>query len=255
MSTTAPPARSPLPDSTEQLGEQAWIEVIQKMDEVYNDLLQYEVALEEKNAALEESHQFIESVLTSMSDILIVCDRHGSIEEVNSSLCHFAGKTSEELLHKPLFDLFADEAERAKARELFSRFAREGVHDCELFLRAGEVKKDYADLLRRADAIFIEELRKTVDEKTGKNWYDLTSQAFAVFLPVKSVGVMGDGRTYEYVVALRAVQTQDFMTAHWAHLPYELLGNVSNRIINEVRGINRVVYDVSGKPPATIEWE
>lgn len=138
MSTTAPPARSPLPDSTEQLGEQAWIEVIQKMDEVYNDLLQYEVALEEKNAALEESHQFIESVLTSMSDILIVCDRHGSIEEVNSSLCHFAGKTSEELLHQPLFDLFADEAERAKARELFSRFAREGVHDCELFLRAGD---------------------------------------------------------------------------------------------------------------------
>jgi GMP synthase (glutamine-hydrolysing) len=83
----------------------------------------------------------------------------------------------------------------------------------------------------------------------------LTSQAFAVFLPVKSVGVMGDGRTYEYVVALRAVQTLDFMTAHWAHLPHELLGHVSNRIINEVRGINRVVYDISGKPPATIEWE
>ena len=119
----------------------------------------------------------------------------------------------------------------------------------------GEVKKEYADLLRRADAIFIEELRNTVDPETGKNWYDLTSQAFAVFLPVKSVGVMGDGRTYEYVVALRAVQTLDFMTAHWAHLPYDLLGKVSNRIINEVRGINRVVYDVSGKPPATIEWE
>jgi GMP synthase (glutamine-hydrolysing) len=119
----------------------------------------------------------------------------------------------------------------------------------------GEVRRDFADLLRRADAIFIEELRNTVDEATGKNWYDLTSQAFAVFLPVKSVGVMGDGRTYEYVVALRAVQTLDFMTAHWAHLPYELLGKVSNRIINEVRGINRVVYDVSGKPPATIEWE
>jgi GMP synthase (glutamine-hydrolysing) len=119
----------------------------------------------------------------------------------------------------------------------------------------GEVKKDFADLLRRADAIFIEELRKTVDENSGKTWYELTSQAFAVFLPVKSVGVMGDGRTYEYVVALRAVQTQDFMTAHWAHLPHELLGKVSNRIINEVRGINRVVYDVSGKPPATIEWE
>jgi GMP synthase (glutamine-hydrolysing) len=119
----------------------------------------------------------------------------------------------------------------------------------------GEVKKDFADLLRRADAIFIEELRSTIDEASGKSWYDLTSQAFAVFLPVKSVGVMGDGRTYEYVVALRAVQTQDFMTAHWAHLPHDLLGRVSNRIINEVRGINRVVYDISGKPPATIEWE
>jgi GMP synthase (glutamine-hydrolysing) len=118
----------------------------------------------------------------------------------------------------------------------------------------GEVKKNYADLLRRADAIFIEELRAAVDEE-GRSWYDKTSQAFAVFLPVKSVGVMGDGRTYEYVVALRAVQTQDFMTAHWAHLPHELLGKVSNRIINEVRGINRVVYDISGKPPATIEWE
>jgi GMP synthase (glutamine-hydrolysing) len=112
----------------------------------------------------------------------------------------------------------------------------------------GEVKHEYADLLRQADAIFIDELR-------AADWYDKTSQAFAVFLPVKSVGVMGDGRTYEYVVALRAVQTQDFMTAHWAELPHSLLGKVSNRIINEVRGINRVVYDISGKPPATIEWE
>ncbi|MEA3118224.1 MAG: hypothetical protein QOI13_1494, partial [Paraburkholderia sp.] len=119
----------------------------------------------------------------------------------------------------------------------------------------GELKRDFADLLRRADAIFIETLRNTIDKETGKSWYDLTSQAFAVFLPVKSVGVMGDGRTYEYVVALRAVQTLDFMTAQWAHLPHELLGQVSNRIINEVRGINRVVYDISGKPPATIEWE
>ncbi len=119
----------------------------------------------------------------------------------------------------------------------------------------GEVRRDFADLLRRADAIFIETLRTFIDKETGKSWYDLTSQAFAVFLPVKSVGVMGDGRTYEYVVALRAVQTLDFMTAHWAHLPHELLGHVSNRIINEVRGINRVVYDISGKPPATIEWE
>ena len=118
----------------------------------------------------------------------------------------------------------------------------------------GEVRREYADLLRRADAIFIEELHAAKDDD-GMSWYAKTSQAFAVFLPVKSVGVMGDGRTYEWVVALRAVQTQDFMTAHWAHLPYELLGKVSNRIINEVRGINRVVYDISGKPPATIEWE
>ena len=119
----------------------------------------------------------------------------------------------------------------------------------------GEVRQDFADLLRRADAIFIEELRGWTDEATGKNWYELTSQAFTVFLPVKSVGVMGDGRTYDYVVALRAVQTSDFMTADWAELPYGLLKKVSGRIINEVRGINRVTYDVSSKPPATIEWE
>ena len=119
----------------------------------------------------------------------------------------------------------------------------------------GEVRRDFADLLRGADAIFIEELRATIDPATGKSWYDLTSQAFAVFLPVKSVGVMGDGRTYDYVVALRAVQTSDFMTADWAELPYTLLKKVSSRIINEVRGINRVTYDISSKPPATIEWE
>jgi GMP synthase (glutamine-hydrolysing) len=119
----------------------------------------------------------------------------------------------------------------------------------------GEVKKEYADLLRRADAIFIEELHNFKDEATGKSWYALTSQAFTVFLPVKSVGVMGDGRTSDYVVALRAVQTSDFMTADWAELPYALLKKVSGRIINEVRGINRVTYDVSSKPPATIEWE
>jgi GMP synthase (glutamine-hydrolysing) len=119
----------------------------------------------------------------------------------------------------------------------------------------GEVKKEYADLLREADAIFIDELRNFRDEASGKSWYELTSQAFTVFLPVKSVGVMGDGRTYDYVVALRAVQTSDFMTADWAELPYALLKKVSGRIINEVRGINRVTYDVSSKPPATIEWE
>jgi GMP synthase (glutamine-hydrolysing) len=112
----------------------------------------------------------------------------------------------------------------------------------------GEVKKEFADLLRKADAIFIEELYR-------HDLYDKTSQAFAVFLPVKSVGVMGDGRRYDYVIALRAVETIDFMTARWAHLPYEFLDLVSRRIINEVPGISRVTYDISGKPPATIEWE
>jgi GMP synthase (glutamine-hydrolysing) len=131
----------------------------------------------------------------------------------------------------------------------------------------GEIHPEYVSLLQRADDIFIRALRETETTQAdvaaglcesgdvGKCWYDLTSQAFAVFLPVKSVGVMGDGRTYEWVVALRAVMTSDFMTAHWAHLPHQLLSTVSNRIINEVRGINRVVYDISGKPPATIEWE
>ena len=160
-------------------------------------------------------------------------------------------------LLEPLRDLFKDEVRELGValglpREMVYRHPFPGPG---LGVRIlGEVKKDYADLLRRADDIFIQELRNTVDEN-GVSWYDLTSQAFAVFLPVKSVGVMGDGRTYEYVVALRAVVTSDFMTAHWAELPYSLLGKVSNRIINEVRGINRVVYDVSGKPPATIEWE
>ena len=160
-------------------------------------------------------------------------------------------------LLEPLRDLFKDEVRELGValglpREMVYRHPFPGPG---LGVRIlGEVKKEYADLLRQADDIFIEELRNTTDE-SGKSWYDLTSQAFAVFLPVKSVGVMGDGRTYDYVVALRAVITSDFMTAHWAELPYALLGRVSNRIINEVRGINRVVYDVSGKPPATIEWE
>jgi len=134
MSTTIPPA-DPLLAAT---GEQAWIEVIQKMDEVYNDLLQYEVALEEKNAALEESHQFIESVLAAMSDILIVCDRHGGIVEVNPALCHLSGHSAEELVSTPVFNLFADETEQAKARDAFSRYARDGLHDCEFFLRGGD---------------------------------------------------------------------------------------------------------------------
>ena len=160
-------------------------------------------------------------------------------------------------LLEPLRDLFKDEVRELGValglpREMVYRHPFPGPG---LGVRIlGEVKREYADLLRQADAIFIEELRNTTDEN-GVSWYDLTSQAFAVFLPVKSVGVMGDGRTYDYVVALRAVITSDFMTAHWAELPYALLGRVSNRIINEVRGINRVVYDVSGKPPATIEWE
>ncbi len=161
-------------------------------------------------------------------------------------------------LLEPLRDLFKDEVRELGValglpHEMVHRHPFPGPG---LGVRIlGEVKREYADLLRRADHIFIEELRKTVDEATGKTWYELTSQAFAVFLPVKSVGVMGDGRTYDHVVALRAVQTSDFMTADWAELPYALLKKVSGRIINEVRGINRVTYDVSSKPPATIEWE
>ncbi len=118
----------------------------------------------------------------------------------------------------------------------------------------GAVTREHADILRRADAIFIDELKAARDDH-GVSWYDKTAQAFAVFLPVRSVGVMGDSRTYEHAVALRAVQTTDFMTAHWAPLPHDLIARVSNRITNEVRGVNRVVYDVSSKPPATIEWE
>lgn len=173
-------------------------------------------------------------------------------------------------LLEPLRDLFKDEVRKLGVElgldpEMVYRHPFPGPG---LGVRIlGEVKAEYAEILQLADAVFIEELRNTkatakdaaaelcTEDQIGKSWYDLTSQAFAVFLPVKSVGVMGDGRTYEYVVAIRAVQTLDFMTAHWAHLPYSLLGRISNRIINEVRGVNRVVYDVSGKPPATIEWE
>jgi GMP synthase (glutamine-hydrolysing) len=160
-------------------------------------------------------------------------------------------------LLEPLRELFKDEVRElglalGLPREMVFRHPFPGPG---LGVRIlGEVTRPHADLLRRADAIFIDELRLARDP-AGKSWYDLTAQAFAVFLPVRSVGVMGDGRTYEHVVALRAVQTTDFMTAHWAPLPHELLARVSNRIINEVRGINRVVYDISGKPPATIEWE
>ena len=174
---------------------------------------------------------------------------------------HNVGGLPEQLglkLLEPLRDLFKDEVRELGVAlglppEMVYRHPFPGPG---LGVRIlGEVKKEYADLLRRADAIFIEELRAFRDEASSMSWYDLTSQAFAVFLPVKSVGVMGDGRTYDYVVALRAVQTSDFMTADWAELPYALLKKVSSRIINEVRGINRVTYDVSSKPPATIEWE
>ncbi|MEH3086538.1 MAG: glutamine-hydrolyzing GMP synthase [Xylophilus ampelinus] len=174
---------------------------------------------------------------------------------------HNVGGLPEQLglkLLEPLRDLFKDEVRELGVAlglppEMVYRHPFPGPG---LGVRIlGEVKKEYADLLRRADAIFIEELRNFRDAETGKTWYELTSQAFTVFLPVKSVGVMGDGRTYDYVVALRAVQTSDFMTADWAELPYALLKKVSSRIINEVRGINRVTYDVSSKPPATIEWE
>ena len=160
-------------------------------------------------------------------------------------------------LLEPLRELFKDEVRELGValglpREMVYRHPFPGPG---LGVRIlGEVKKEFADLLRRADAIFIEELRNTKDSD-GVSWYDKTAQAFAVFLPVKSVGVMGDGRTYEYVVALRAVETSDFMTANWAPLPHALLAKVSGRIINEVRGINRVAYDISSKPPATIEWE
>ncbi len=160
-------------------------------------------------------------------------------------------------LLEPLRELFKDEVRElglalGLPREMVFRHPFPGPG---LGVRIlGEVKAEYAELLQRADAIFIEELRAAKDAD-GVGWYDKTAQAFAVFIPVKSVGVMGDGRTYEHVVALRAVQTQDFMTAQWADLPHELLSRVSNRIINEVRGINRVVYDISSKPPATIEWE
>jgi GMP synthase (glutamine-hydrolysing) len=154
-------------------------------------------------------------------------------------------------LLEPLRELFKDEVrklgvELGLPRDMIYRHPFPGPG---LGVRIlGEVKKEYADLLRKADKIFIDELY-------NYDLYDKVSQAFTVFLPVKSVGVMGDGRKYDYVVSLRAVETIDFMTAHWAHLPYDFLGHVSTRIINEVDGISRVTYDISGKPPATIEWE
>jgi GMP synthase (glutamine-hydrolysing) len=186
---------------------------------------------------------------------------------------HNVGGLPEKLglkLLEPLRDLFKDEVRElgialGLPRDMVYRHPFPGPG---LGVRIlGAIDPQFVPMLQQADAIFIEALRSTQTTakdvqqglckpiELGKSWYDLTSQAFAVFLPVKSVGVMGDGRTYDYVVALRAVITSDFMTAHWAELPHSLLAHVSNRIINEVRGINRVVYDISGKPPATIEWE
>ena len=177
---------------------------------------------------------------------------HGTSEVIKSH--HNVGGLPETMnlkLLEPLRELFKDEVRQVGLNlglphEMVFRHPFPGPG---LGVRIlGCVKKEYADILRQADAIFIDELRKA-------NLYDEVSQAFAVFLPVKSVGVMGDGRRYDYVICLRAVQTLDFMTAHWAHLPWDFLGQVSNRIINEVKGISRVTYDISGKPPATIEWE
>ncbi|MEZ5493476.1 MAG: glutamine-hydrolyzing GMP synthase [Pseudomonadales bacterium] len=178
--------------------------------------------------------------------------KHGKAHVIKSH--HNVGGLPEDMafsLIEPLRELFKDEV-RKIGLELglpYDMVYRHPFPGPGLGVRIlGEVKKSYADILREADAIFIEELYKA-------DWYHKVSQAFVVFLPVKSVGVVGDGRRYEYVVALRAVETIDFMTARWAHLPYELLETVSSRIINEISGISRVVYDVSSKPPATIEWE
>ena len=158
-------------------------------------------------------------------------------EVVETSEAQIAVHWQEEGLYYPSSDFIA-QANMTDAA-VFDRFSLDNFPNC---------FKEYADLLREADHIFIEELR-------NHDLYEKVSQAFAVFLPVRSVGVMGDGRRYDYVIALRAVETVDFMTAHWAHLPYEFLDLVSRRIINEIAGISRVTYDISGKPPATIEWE
>lgn len=178
--------------------------------------------------------------------------KHGKAHVIKSH--HNVGGLPEDMafdLIEPLRELFKDEV-RKIGLELglpYDMVYRHPFPGPGLGVRIlGEIKKSYADILREADAIFIEELHNA-------GWYHKVSQAFTVFLPVKSVGVVGDGRRYEYVVSLRAVETIDFMTARWAHLPYELLEKTSNRIINEISGISRVTYDISSKPPATIEWE
>lgn len=184
----------------------------------------------------------IESVSTAAGKVRTIKSHHnvGGLPE----------KMSLKLI-EPLKELFKDEVRKIGIElglpyEMIYRHPFPGPGLAVRIL--GEIKQEYIDMLQQADAIFIDELRKA-------NFYHKVSQAFAVFLPIKSVGVMGDMRKYDYVIALRAVETVDFMTAHWAQLPHDLLANVSNRIINEVRGISRVVYDISGKPPATIEWE
>ena len=178
--------------------------------------------------------------------------KHGKAHVIKSH--HNVGGLPEHMnlkLIEPLRELFKDEVRRLGVElglppEMVHRHPFPGPG---LGVRIlGEVKKEYADVLRMADHIFIEELHNS-------GWYAKTSQAFAVFLPIKSVGVVGDARRYEWVIALRAVETVDFMTARWAHLPYDLLEHISRRIINEIVHVSRVVYDVSSKPPATIEWE
>jgi len=189
---------------------------------------------------------------TIYSDVIESAGTKGNAHVIKSH--HNVGGLPEKMqlkLLEPLRELFKDEVrklglELGLPKELIQRHPFPGPGLAVRIL--GEVKKEYADKLRLADAIFIQELYKN-------NLYDEVSQAFVVFLPVKSVGVVGDARAYDHVVAVRAVQSIDFMTAHVAHLPHEFLDNLSNRIINEVRGISRVVYDISSKPPATIEWE
>ena len=190
---------------------------------------------------------------TIYPDVIESAATHHNASEVIKSHHNVGGlpETMQLKLLEPLRELFKDEVRQVGLNlglphEMVYRHPFPGPG---LGVRIlGKIRKEFAEILRQADAIFIDELRKA-------NLYDEVSQAFAVFLPIKSVGVMGDGRRYDYVICLRAVQTLDFMTAHWAHLPWEFLGHVSNRIINEVKGISRVTYDVSGKPPATIEWE
>ncbi|MBN9230113.1 MAG: glutamine-hydrolyzing GMP synthase [Legionella sp. 40-6] len=185
----------------------------------------------------------IESAATATNGAAVVIKSHHNVAGLPETL-HLK-------LLEPIRELFKDEVRRM-GLELglpYDMVYRHPFPGPGLGVRIlGEIKKDYAEILRKADAIFIDELKKA-------DLYQQVSQAFAVFLPVKSVGVMGDGRKYEYVICLRAVETVDFMTAHWSHLPWEFLGLVSNRIINEVTGVSRVTYDISGKPPATIEWE